>query len=150
MQLVMAHVTYYRSVEDSGEFPVEPGVTCLVGKNESGKTNVLQALYRVNPVEAGTRFDEVLDFPTRLTRQRAKFPAGKMIPVVTATFRYDDGELARIRDDLGPGALTSPEVTVTSGYRKPSTIGHSYDEAAIVRHLSSRLSLAAEPDGRVN
>ena len=51
MQLVSAHVTYYRSVEDSEEFEVEPDVTCLVGKNESGKTNIAQALFRVNPVE---------------------------------------------------------------------------------------------------
>ena len=51
MQLVSAHVMYYRSVEDSEEFGVEPDVTCLVGKNESGKTNIAQALFRVNPVE---------------------------------------------------------------------------------------------------
>jgi len=144
MRLVKAHVTYYRSVEDSEEFTVEPDVTCLVGKNESGKTNVLQALYRANPVEPGAGFDEDLDFPSRLTRQRGKFRAEETIPVVTATFRYDDGELAQIRDDLGPGALTSPEVTVTSGYRKPNTFRHSYDEAAIVRHLSSQLNLTEE------
>src|SRR5687767_10471009 len=31
MKLVNAKVTYYRSVEDSEEFTVEPEVTCLVG-----------------------------------------------------------------------------------------------------------------------
>lgn len=144
MQLVKAHVTNYRSAEDSEEFTVEPGTTCLVGKNESGKTNVLQALYRVNPVEADAGFDEDLDFPSRLTRRRSQFGASETIPVVTATFRYDDDELAQIRADLGPGALTSPEVTVTSGYRKPSTFRHRYDEAAIVRHLSAQLNLTEE------
>jgi hypothetical protein len=144
MQLVRVHVTHYRSVEDSEEFIVEPDATCLVGKNESGKTNVLQALYRVNPIEADAGFDEDLDFPSRLTRRRGQFSTEEQIPVVTATFRYDDGELAQIRADLGPGALTSPEVTVIGGYRKPNTFQHRYDEAAVVRHLSAQLNLTEE------
>ena len=109
MQLVRAHVTYYRSVEDSEEFEVEPDVTCLVGKNESGKTNVAQALFRVNPVEPAV-FDEVIDFPARMTAKKRDFKAGAMIPVVVATFRYEDRELAKIEADLGPGALTSSRV----------------------------------------
>ena len=41
-----------RSVEDSDEFAIDESVTCLVGKNESGKTAVLQGIYRSNPVES--------------------------------------------------------------------------------------------------
>jgi predicted ATPase len=141
LQFVSARVTYYRSVEDSGEFTVEPDVTCLVGKNESGKTNVLQALYRINPVESSAGFEEVIDFPTRLTRQRRRLPAGELIPVATATFRYGDDELAQIEGDLGTGAPTTPEVTVSVGYRGGRVVDHEYDEAAIVRHLCSPLAL---------
>lgn len=90
MQLVRVHVTHYRSVEDSEEFIVEPDATCLVGKNESGKTNILQALYRVNPVEADAGFDEDLDFPSRLTRRRGQFSTEEQIPAVTATFKSSD------------------------------------------------------------
>jgi hypothetical protein len=140
MLLVSARVTYYRSVEDSEEFTIERDVTCLVGKNESGKTNIAQTLFRVNPVEPAT-FDEVIDFPARMTARKKKFRDGKMIPVVAATFRYDD-ELADIAADLGPGALTSPEFTVTVGYRSAGkTIGHQYDEEAIVGYLASQLDL---------
>lgn len=141
MQLVDARVTYYRSVEDSEEFTIERDVTCLVGKNESGKTNIAQTLFRVNPVEPAT-FDEVIDFPARMTARKKEFRDGKMIPVVAATFRYDDDELADITADLGPGALTSPEFTVTVGYRSAGkTIGHQYDEEAIVGYLASQLDL---------
>jgi len=142
LKLVRARITHYRSAEDSEEFAVEPDVTCLVGKNESGKTNILQGLYRVNPVESSTTFDEVVDFPAWLTRQRREFPAGQRIPVVAATFRYDDDEVATIEKDLGKGALRSPEFTVTVGYRKASqTFTHDYDEAAVVRGLCSQLDL---------
>lgn len=116
MLLVRTHVTNYRSVEDSGEFAIEPDVTCLVGKNESGKTADLQALYRLNPVDASAVFDEVIDFPSRLTRQR-KQQAGDRIPAVTATFQLTDDEIAAIEEDLGAGALAGREFTVTNGYR---------------------------------
>jgi AAA ATPase domain len=148
MLLVGARVTYYRSVEDSGEFTIERDVTCLVGKNESGKTNIAQTLFRVNPVEHAT-FDEVIDFPARLTAKKKNFPDGKEIPVVVATFRYSDEELADIAADLGPDALTSPEFTVTVSYRsKSETFIHEYDEEAILAHLLSHLDLgdaAAKP-----
>ncbi len=141
MQLVRAHITNYRSVEDSGEFAIEPDVTCLVGKNESGKTADLQALYRLNPVEASAVFDEVVDFPSRLTRQRKQ--AGKKIPAVSASFLLTEDEIATIEGDLGAGALVGPEFTVTTGYRYAGpTVAFRTDEAAIVRHLASQLDLA--------
>lgn len=43
MKLIKAHATHYRSILDSN--PVEIGqTTCLVGKNEAGKTAFLKAL----------------------------------------------------------------------------------------------------------
>jgi hypothetical protein len=48
MQLIKAHVTNFRSVEDSGPFSLEQ-VTSLVGKNEAGKSAVLLALGALNP-----------------------------------------------------------------------------------------------------
>jgi hypothetical protein len=145
VKLVRAHITNYRSVEDSGEFAIEPDVTCLVGKNESGKTADLQALYRLNPVETSVAFDEVVDFPSRLTRQRKNRPADEKIPVVTATFRLADDEIAAIEEDLGTGALPSREFTVTHGYRYSSpTFGFRADEALIVRHLAAQLDLSLD------
>lgn len=150
MKLVNAKVAYYRSVEDSEEFAVEPDVTCLVGKNESGKTTIQQALYRLNPVES-VELEEVVDFPAKLTRKRKDWRPKQKIPVVVATFRYDDEEMERIEADLGPGVLHSPEFTVTIGYRNTSkTFGHRYNEAAIVKHLRSGLDLSSAAAAAVN
>ncbi|QMU68351.1 ATP-dependent endonuclease [Streptacidiphilus sp. P02-A3a] len=143
MQLIKARITDYRSVEDSGIFDVEKDVTCLVGKNESGKTTLLQALFRVNPVERAA-FDEVVDFPARKTRERKQLPVGKKIPVVRATFRLDDSQMNAIEDEFGPQAMTSREFDVVIGYRDDSkTFSLPYDEAAIVDHLRSALDLPA-------
>ena len=65
MRLTKVQIREFQSIQDSTE--VEIGdVTCLVGKNESGKTAVLQALYRLNPIiEADGSFDVTDDYPRR-------------------------------------------------------------------------------------
>jgi hypothetical protein len=110
----------------------------------------LEALYRVNPVEQ-LGFDEVVDFPAKLTRRRKDSGSEDQIPVVVATFRYDEQEIEQIEADLGPGALHSPDFTVTIGYRDRSkTFGHRYNETAIVKHLHSALDLPSAAAATVN
>ncbi len=143
MHLIRAQVTNYRSVEDSETFDIEDDVTCLVGKNESGKTTLLQALYRLKPVE-DVKFDEVIDFPARKTKERKQLPEGQQVPVVQATFRFTEDEVAAIEEDLGPKALRNQEFTVTIGYRDTTKLFNvPYNEAAIVDHLRSSLDLPA-------
>lgn len=50
MLLKDVRIRDYRSIEDSGVVSIDPDVTCLVGKNESGKTAFLQALHLLNPL----------------------------------------------------------------------------------------------------
>lgn len=143
MHLIKARITDYRSVEDSETFDIEDDVTCLVGKNESGKTTLLQALYRLNPVEP-VKFDEVIDYPARKTKERKSLPEDTLVPVVEATFRFNGAEIEKIEQELGAEALRSPEFTVTIGYRDSrKTISLDYDEAAVVGHLRSALDLPA-------
>jgi len=67
MFLKAAHVRQYKSVTDSGPVEFEREVSCLVGKNESGKTAFLEALYRLNPLPTGhpQGFDGLRDYPRR-------------------------------------------------------------------------------------
>ncbi|MBE8517103.1 hypothetical protein ILP97_06210 [Amycolatopsis sp. H6(2020)] len=57
----------------------------MVGKNESGKTAVLEALYRVQPLPSGhpTGFDELRDYPRRY-RSRDKDTIASVSPVEVA------------------------------------------------------------------
>jgi recombinational DNA repair ATPase RecF len=65
VELKSVRIQNFRSVEDSGEFSVEH-LTCLVGKNEAGKTAILQAIAGLNPHPA-TPFSYELerDYPKR-------------------------------------------------------------------------------------
>ena len=48
MQVLAFRVRNFRSVEDSGWVNIDR-VTALIGTNESGKTNLLLPLWKLNP-----------------------------------------------------------------------------------------------------
>ena len=61
MKLAKASVRDFRCIDYSHDFTLS-SVTCLVGKNESGKTALLVALERLNPYDpARGTFDKLLD-----------------------------------------------------------------------------------------
>lgn len=54
-----------RQSKKRNEYSVAP-VTCLVGKNESGKTNILEAIYKLNPdIPERGNFTPIFDYPRR-------------------------------------------------------------------------------------
>ena len=116
MILKSIRVRQYKSFRDSGEVGIENGVTCLVGKNESGKSALLQALYRLNPAASGhpETFSGLRDYPRlHYHSDRARIPA---VRPITATFELDDDDLRAIEDAHGEGVLASPLVTVARTY----------------------------------
>lgn len=146
MKLIKADVRRYRSIEQLTPFAIQPDVTCLVGKNESGKTAVLQSLYKSFPVDA-TTFDEGLDYPSRLTRERK---GTDRIPVTTLTYTLSDEDVAAIDGTFGAGVLKSREITVTTGYRYTNMVWSvDTDESAAVEHLRDGLDLPSTVQKRV-
>ncbi len=143
MRLRRVRIENYRSIEDSGWIEVEPEITSLVGKNESGKTAFLQALFKLNPIEPA-EYQEILDFPSRLTRKRKE--TDDPLRVCTAEFELTDDELEVIESDLGVDALTSRTFQVWRGYRSTGLTFEDLkvDEAVTVRHLVSDLDLPSE------
>ncbi len=62
MRLTKFRVIKYRSIRDSGEIPVDDSITTFVGINESGKTNILRALRKLNNTMDKT-FDDLTEHP---------------------------------------------------------------------------------------
>ena len=95
MEFVRARVTNYKSIDDSGWVSID-GITCLVGKNESGKSAFLQALRRLNPAAGASGDFSIRDYPrkgyTRYRRIHKEQPAN----VVSAEFSLSDEEAADI------------------------------------------------------
>jgi recombinational DNA repair ATPase RecF len=66
MKLIAFRVQKFRNIIDSEEVAIQPDVSNLVGKNESGKTAALNALYRLNPAY-GEKFDVGEHYPRWMT-----------------------------------------------------------------------------------
>lgn len=138
----------YKSIEDGSEFPIERDVTSLVGKNESGKSAALQALYKSYPVEPHVAFDAGLDYPTTKSRERK---AGGKIPVTILSYELDAVDALAVEAELGEGVLMSRSIAVTTGYNyKASAWGLKIDETAVVNHLRKTLELAPSEQSRVD
>lgn len=148
LKLVSAKLRRYRSIEETGPFDVESDVTCLVGKNESGKTAVLQALYKSHPVGIGV-FDEGLDYPSQLTRERRR--TEDPIDATVLTYQLDDDDVEFVESHFGPEVLKDREVTITAGYRRRKNVWRvPVLQAPAVNHLRKGLDLPSETQLKVD
>jgi hypothetical protein len=146
MKLVHASIQRYRSIGEPTEFDVEPDVTALVGKNESGKTAVLQSLYKSNPVDRA-KFDPDLDFPTHRTREIAK---GATVKVTDLTYELDGDDIAAVEASLCPGVLDDKRVVVVAGFRfNKTTWSISVNREKVLNSLRDSLDLPAADKTKV-
>lgn len=86
MKLVKFKIQNYKRIEDSDWVEVND-VSALVGGNETGKTSVLQALWKLKPARANIALDAQEEFPRR--RYTTDYLRGGEWPVVTAVFELD-------------------------------------------------------------
>ena len=131
MQLTSLQVENYKCIEDSTEFQIDR-VTYLVGKNEAGKSALLEALYKLNPVEKDkTEFDE-LDYPRRFVStyrdRKDKEPAN----VLTTVWEVEKSDIHFLTASLGVNPLKTGKVTVNKGYDNTRTWVIDCDEQKIV------------------
>ena len=144
MRLVSAQVTNFRSVEDSSPFAVGQ-VTCLVGKNEAGKSAVLMALAALNPHDATPAvLDKERDYPRRsLTRYDELHPksAGDAVAVST-TWQLEQAEVEALAGTVGKGVV--PEVvTVLRRYSQPIQVKAELSFKPALKFLYSKFVLDA-------
>ena len=141
MKLTKIHITEFQSILDSTECQIGD-VTCLVGKNEAGKTALLKALYRLNPiVKEDGDFDVVLDYPRRSVsdyEDDVKAKRREPAQVVQATYLLEPDDINAIKEVFGSECLKdqTPTVTLSKGYANKRTFsGLDMDSQAALKHL---------------
>ena len=94
MKLTKVRIKNYKCIHDSTEFNIDD-ITCLVGKNESGKTAILEALHKFNPFDPTDqkpiKFDRPNDYPVEIA-QSHKLEND----VVEVTFSLEQGDIEEI------------------------------------------------------
>lgn len=119
MKLTQFEISNFQCVLNSNPIRVED-ITCLLGKNEAGKTALLKALYRLNPViEGDSAYDVVDDYPRGdVDDYEQAVATGQREPatVCRADFHLEDEELQSIAEEFGSESLNNPILTLSKGY----------------------------------
>ncbi len=134
LKLKSFQIKSFRSIVDSTPVNVEGDVTCLVGKNESGKTAILHALNRLNPIQSAPF---VLDdeYPRWLISKDKRTGATDTAIPITATFELSADDLQAVQDAVGEGVLLGTTITVTKRYDNVDRYGIQVDELKAVANF---------------
>lgn len=143
MKLVRAQVLNFRSVEDSGVFELGD-LTCLVGKNEAGKTAILRAIQGISPTD-GFAYDRTRDYPRRyLSKFDERHPDGQS-SVARTWWTLGEDDLAALEAVLGESPMSGAELEITSRFGSNQPLWSvPIDENKCLRSLETRCSLAAK------
>jgi energy-coupling factor transporter ATP-binding protein EcfA2 len=137
MQLISVRVRRFRNILDSSEVSIDPAVTCLVGKNESGKTAFLHALYRLNPARSNVRFSVPDQYPAwQEKRDRLRGERLEDVRPVTAVFALDSTDQQVIDEKFGVDTLANAErVSVSRNYEGTLLWEFEFAEPSFVAHI---------------
>lgn len=142
MKLKSVQIDHFKHVLNSTPVTIQPDITCLVGKNESGKTAFLEALRRLKPAQGGLQFSIGKHYPAWLEKMHKR--QGKNLeqsrPIQTV-FELDDEDMAAIREVFGEGVLTSREFRVNRRYDNLYNHGFEADEAVAVANAVGKIDL---------
>lgn len=110
MKLTSFRVQDYRSINDSGIIDVSR-ITALLGRNESGKSNLLLALQTLNPAEGFSALNKIKDFP----RHRRLEECNSYTTVVTTWWEFTEEEKAELAG-IFPRASSVSNVSIERWY----------------------------------
>ncbi len=143
MLLKKVTIHKYKSFLTEQSYIVEDRVTRIVGKNESGKTALLEALAKSRYFEDNPEFkyDKDLDYPRgELTKARNANP-----PVLTCEYELSPDDVGGIEADFGMGIIENQQFTVTSYYdnsHKPSGFTVVFD--VFLNHLITSFDVGTQ------
>ena len=110
MRLKSFQILNFRSINDSGIIDASR-ITALLGRNESGKSNLLRGLHTLNPAEGFAALNPIKDFP----RHRKLNECNDGTPVVSTAWALDVDEQAELAS-IWPRAADITEVRIGRRY----------------------------------
>lgn len=140
MRLKSVRIRNYRNIVDSGELSIDSGMTCLVGKNEAGKSAVLHAIHALNPVGAAVGLAFWRDYPQWYWKDHQRgFKKGAKVggygkePMVVGRYAISEAAKASVGERFGPDTLTSDELVVSRWYPEGNEYERTFDLAVDVK-----------------
>ena len=143
MKLTRARVTNFKSIEDTGWVTIDD-VTCMVGKNESGKTAFLHALRRLSPVTGVNGDFDIKDYPRKGYVRYKRIHPDRPAVVVAAEFKLTDSEVEEVESVFGEGVLESDMVLISKGYDNKLRWEFKANERMVIENLLGSANLPVE------
>lgn len=145
MKLIEAHATNYRNIMDSN--PVDIGqTTCLVGKNEAGKSAFLRALEGLRSTDPEfTEYGKITNYPRRAFAEYETTHGDAEACVIKTVWKLEPADVKALEVELGAGALTDETITIEKTYEQTSSSWTvSLDRAVVLENLITRHALTAD------
>lgn len=142
MRIKTLRVQNYKCIQDTGPFSLG-GVTCLVGKNESGKSSIIEALYRLNPVERDQAAFSLFDYPRMAIGAYKERHEKQPDNVVTAIFELEPTDIAAVEEVVGVDPFVSREIEIAKGYDNKRRVVMNIDEKVIVEQYVRAMNFNA-------
>jgi len=115
MKLKTVRIKNFKCILDSSDFSIDQ-LTCLVGKNESGKSAILQALYKLNPVDPKEVYNALYEYPKMYLSDYEAGETDDGSTVIVSKWELTEEELQAIENQWGKDVLTEKTITVSSRY----------------------------------
>ncbi|MEZ9670574.1 AAA family ATPase [Vibrio lentus] len=141
MKLTKFRVRNFRSINDSGEITTD-NLTAILGRNESGKSNILLALQHLNPPGGMTEIEAIKNFP----RHRRLAEQDENTRFLDTEWTLSQQERESL-SSIFPRASEVSTVTIARRYGKTKYIGlvglkdQSLDVKAINRIIDKIVTL---------
>lgn len=136
--LTKLEIKKYKSVETKQIFEVDPRITTLVGKNEAGKTALLEATAKTNYFEKDPKFkfDATYDYPRKEKKRFDK--SGEDVDVVVCYYLISDELLTQIQNVVGTKTFSEKKFSRTIKYLgNPQVSGIGASEKAFLEYRLS-------------
>lgn len=142
MELNELRVQNYRSIENSDWVPISD-LTCLVGKNESGKTGFMQAVEKLNPRYRSPDYDEYRDYPRSrwVDYNQRKQIEGDVDDVASARFILYESDVRRIEHQYKENLLTEETAVLTKNYNNIKRWELPLDESVYVQWVLDQFEI---------
>ena len=145
MKLIHAHVTNYRCIVDSNTVKIGE-TTCLVGKNEAGKTAFLKALEGLRSTDEEYKlYNKTEEYPRRYLSDYDQKHRGSDAQVIETVWRLDESDKKCLEDEFGAEAINGNQLKITKRY---GTNGTTWDvpinQALVLEKLITRFDLSQD------
>ena len=145
MKLTNVTVYKYKSYDQQQSFPIDDDITIIVGKNESGKTAILEAIAKTNYFsdDSDFEFNPTHDYPRKEKKKYDK--SGEIGKAISCTYLLEQEEISEIEKYLGCGVVSKWEFTVTTKYDNRITVTHpEVDTNKFLEFIGNKYNLSSE------